>query len=208
MKSFSGRIILLCLLLFFLTGTICANSKFNAEWLSFLENNRRLAEEDPEDTVPHFCMAIALSNLGEIESALDKFEYVSQRHDKKITLSFLNNLSGQLEKDPTDHFLITQTAFTFFTLHRFHEAIEAFDMAIAGDDKNIWLYNYKALCHFAIIDIEEAVNILKESLRIKNSKYTHVILGYIYWTEGSYGWATYHFARTGTLLFSIRKVFN
>ncbi len=208
MKSHSWKTILLCILLFSFVGSVCAQSKFVAEWQTYLEHNRHLAKANPQDIIPHFCMAIALSNLGEIELALEKFEDVSQGHDKKIILSFLNKLTQQLEEDPDDHFLITQTAFTYFILHRFHEAIEAFDKSIKGDEKNIWLYNYKALCYYAMIDSEEAVNILKESLSIKNCKYTHVILGYIYWTEGSYGWAAYHFARTGTLFFSIRNVFN
>lgn len=200
----------MCVFVVFFSLTASSSNNYSAfenEWHELLKYNESLTTENHSDIASHFRIAIAYANLGEIELAADKFDFVCENHDRDTAVEFLNKLNEQLNNNPMNHLLITQKAFVLFTLQNHKESVYFFDKSIASDQKNIWLYNYKALSLFALVENEEAKETLKESLQIYNNKYTHALLGYIFWTEGKYMQATYHFAHTGTLFFTIKKRF-
>lgn len=182
-------------------------SVFKDEWKAIIELNEELINNDNEDIAAHFRLAIAFANIGNVEEAMDKLNYVSQFHERSKAVEFLNELTMQLLFEPENHIANTEKAFVLFTLQCYTESIRFFDKCLVQDPENIWLHNYKALCYFAMVENERAKEILRQSLDIKNNKYTHGLMGYIYWTEGSYVQATFHFARTGSLFFTIKKLF-
>lgn len=205
-----ARKLLLTLLIFSLAILISNSPAYGIsihqeKWNSFLTTNLQKLDENPEDPLALFRVSVGLASLGEVDDSMEYFGKVSENHDRDFMESFLNELLFKLEEDPKNPVLLNQVAFAYFTLQRHREAEEYFQLAIQQDPENYWLYNYKSFTLVAQLNNEEAIDALETSLSIKNDNYTHAILGYVYWINGNRIKAWWHFARTGTLFFEIRR---
>lgn len=196
-----------CLFGLFLLETTEAQTAFPDQWHDVLWTNKERLQEEPHCLLSHFNCAIAYTQLDEFDEAIFHFQEMGENYEIEKIRRGVQDL--ELELKPGMNLVSwVKSAFYYLMLQNYDQSIQAFQMAINLDPDNFWLYNFKGLAQMADIDSERAKDSLRTSLSIKNNQYTHAFLGFIFWSEGRYVRASWHFARTGTLYFSIRDVLN
>jgi len=193
------------LLLVFLPCSALGFSEFTSEWEKRKELLQKRLQENPEDPENLFFLGIARANLGQGEKALEEFEKTSQLYSREILEEMLVEINGQLRENPGEFVLTNKKAFLLFFLQRHEQAEELFAFLIKKDKNNFWLYNFLSLTQLAQLKVDKAEKNLQQSLDIQSNRYTHALLGQLYWSKGNYVRAWRHFFQTGTLLFQIRR---
>lgn len=180
-------------------------SKEKIDWLKIKKESQYIIEDDKNDILANFRYSISLANLGKIEEAFEHFEIIKD----KTTISDFNNIISpyilMLTKKPNDILLLNYAAFSSVINSEYRNSIPYFEKLIKIEQDNIWIRNYLAATYLELEEYNKAKSEIKKNLEIKDNKYSHLILGIIYYETGKYIKAIIELGRSGDL---VKKIIN
>ena len=179
-------------LLLFNPQLIVGASKYKSEWEDVLQNRKQTLEEQPQDYITKYELAVAHSNLGHIKQAAQLFKDLKKVNDRdeKLKEAIKNYEKGL--KNNNNIKKINFLAFAYYTADKYKKANKLFEKIVTLDPQNIWSYNYLAVTEHELKMYTKAKKTLEKSLEIKDDQYTHFLLGVNYYKQGNLFKAFYH----------------
>lgn len=192
-----GLILFMLLLLLFNTQLIVGASKYKSEWKQVAEQRKQTLEQNPQNYITKYELAVAHSNLGNIKQAAQLFEDLKEVKDRDEKLkAAIKNYEHDLQNSNSDIKKINFLAFAYYTADKHKKANKLFEKIVALDPENIWSYNYLAVTEHELKMYQKAKRTLKKSLEIKDDQYTHFLLGVNYYKQGNL-FKAFHHVRKG-----------
>ncbi|MGM0501908.1 MAG: tetratricopeptide repeat protein [Bacillota bacterium] len=185
--------VLILIFVLFNAQIVLGNSKYQEEWQNVVEVRKDKLENHPEDYTAKYELAVAYSNLGEIEKATKSFKGLKEveNRDQKLN-DLITYYQNKVDQENTGIKEINFLAFAHYTADNYKQARKLLKEIVELDPKNIWSYNYLAVTHHELKDYNQAKNTLEKSLDIEENEYTHFLLGVNYYKQGNLFKAFYY----------------
>lgn len=199
----SGKLLLIIIFLLFLTNNITvANSLevYKVNWDNLRETSFSIINKDENNILANFQYSIALANLGRIEEAYEHFELISD----KVTVEEFNNVLSpyisKLQNRPNDILLLNYAAFSSSINSEYQNSVPHFKKILSLDSDNIWIRNFLAATYLELKEYDNAKSEANRALDIKDNKYSHLLLGIVYYQTGNIVKAIIEIGRSGDLV--------
>ncbi|MFW6281844.1 MAG: tetratricopeptide repeat protein [bacterium] len=199
----SGKLLLIIIFLLFLTNNITvANSLevYKVNWDNLRETSFSIINKDENNILANFQYSIALANLGRIEEAYEHFELISD----KVTVEEFNNVLSpyisKLQNRPNDILLLNYAAFSSSINSEYQNSVLHFKKILSLDSDNIWIRNFLAATYLELKEYDNAKSEANRALDIKDNKYSHLLLGIVYYQTGNIVKAIIEIGRSGDLV--------
>ena len=186
-------ILFILVLLLFNAQMILGASKYQAEWEEVAQERKENLQENPQDYLSKYELAVAYANLGKIEKATNLFKSLKKvKNEEKKLKKVIKDYEKELAPNKPDIRLINFLAFAYYTIDDYEESNKLFKDIVSLDAKNIWSYNYLAVTQHELKKYDKAKKTLRKSLEISDNEYTHFLLGANYYKQGNLFQAFYH----------------
>lgn len=192
-------ILFLVLSLTLFNNQIIAKSKYQTTWQELIENNQELIKkkDSNKNTKARFRLGVAYANLGKIDLAKKEFDSLKDLDDGKKAKEIIAYYKTKLEAEPENPIFLNYLGFAYYANNNYKSSLKIFKKIIKYDSQNIWSYNYLGTIYGKLEKYKSAKKVLKESLELENNKYTHFLLGAVYYKQGNIFKALYHVGRSG-----------
>ncbi|KXS41775.1 MAG: hypothetical protein AWU54_1533 [Candidatus Frackibacter sp. T328-2] len=198
-------IISLFLIISLFNSPIVAESKYKAEWQELIKNNQKIIKKNDEkedkkedkNIKAHFRLGVAYANLGKIDRAKKEFDLLSDLNDGQTAKSIIKYYEARLEKNPDNAMFLNYLGFANYASHNYKVSLKLFKKIIKNDPKNIWSYNYLGTIYGKLEKYDQAEKVLQKSLELEENRYTHFLLGAVYYKQGRIFKALYHIGQSG-----------
>lgn len=184
------------------------NAKMNTskmDWEKLKAKNQEIINNNPDNIMAIFKVAISLANTGKIKKAYNLFEELDDKISEEEFHKKINPYLKALKKDPDNILLLNYAAFNEVIKDDYKKAINFFKHLIKLEPKNVWIRNFLAASYNEIEKYFEAEVVLNKALEIKDNEYSHLLLGITYYERGSLLKALGQFAQSGNLINEILK---
>jgi tetratricopeptide (TPR) repeat protein len=191
------KLVLIILVIFLLNAGIGFGlSRYEAEWKNVLQERQEKLQNEGEDYIRRYELAVAYSNLGEIKKATKLFKGLKEVENQDQRLEeIIKMYQADLAKNPTKIETINFLAFAHFTADNYKESHKLFQEIVELDPENIWSYNYLAVTQHKLKNYSAAKKTLEKSLGLEKNDYTHFLLGANYYKQGNIFKALYHIGK-------------
>ncbi|MFO7820421.1 MAG: hypothetical protein R6V17_09330 [Halanaerobacter sp.] len=180
-------------LLLFNAQVILGESKYKSEWQQVAQKREKDLQKNPQDYITKYELAVAYSNLGEIEKAAQLFKELKKVDNREQRLEeLIKNYQADCEDSNPDIKRINYLAFAHYTADDYKKSKQLFEEIVSLDSENIWSYNYLAVTQHELKKYNKAKQTLENSLEIKDDEYTQFLLGANYYKQGNLFKAFYH----------------
>lgn len=175
--------IIILIIVFAISSPVFMAEK-SIDWESVRGNSINKLKDNPDDIITNFTLSISLSNLGKIEEAYNLIESLEENISKDDFNKTIGDKLKLLADYPDDILLLNYAAFAATINNQYKESIHYFDRILIIEPNNIWIMNYQAAAYVELKDYKVAEEILNNTLKIKNNKYSHLLLGIIHYKNG------------------------
>jgi tetratricopeptide (TPR) repeat protein len=176
---------------------IWAVSKVEGKWQEVALERNNLLNDDKENIVAKYELAVAYANLGKIEQATEIFKSLDETKGKEVLKEIIPKYEMIVENNTDDIIDSNYLAFAYYIIENYKDSKQLFNRLVKLDPQNIWSYNYLAVVEHELKNYNQAERTLKKSLEIKESEYTHFLLGANYYKKGKIFKALYHIGKGG-----------
>lgn len=170
------------------------------DWTSIYRVSKNSLQSDPDNVMANFHYSISLANLGKIEEAYDHFEVIKEKIKIKKFNEVLSPYIKELEEKPDDVLLLNYAAFSASINNKYKKSAVHFENLIKIDCKNVWIMNYLAATYLELKQYKKVLTLLKEAIKIKDNKYSHLLLGMAYYKQGNIFKALLEMSKSGNLI--------
>ncbi|MFW5736941.1 MAG: tetratricopeptide repeat protein [Halanaerobium sp.] len=168
------------------TLTTAAESSYN--WEELINTTQKQLDQDKEDIVLNYTLAVAYANTGEIKKAydiIDDFGSSVSREDFNTAVSpYLTDWEDY--RDQNNLLLLNYAAFREVINKDYREAVSLFEYIYEIDSNNLWALNHAAAALIEIKEYEQAISYADQALSIQKNEYSHLIKGYAFYENGNY----------------------
>lgn len=163
------------------------------DWKAILKDNPKPASNDMN---ARLLVAIALANTGKVVEAKREFDVIGSGDWQSFGAGVIRENEEKIRVNPGDVLALNKLAFTYSAFGRHEEALVCFKALAILDPKNPNTRNYLAMSYYMIGDMDSAVHVLQETVRLNmDNQYTHFLLGLAYQKQGKTGSALLEFMK-------------
>lgn len=198
-RIFHMVIIAMIVIMFLIIINTTQTQAHSVNWEQVRKSNNRVLEYRPDDVKANFEYSIALANLGLIEEAYEHFELI----EDEISLGKFNRkihpIIKDLEVSSSNILLLNYAAFSSSINSKHEQSIPFFKRILELEPENIWIRNFMAATYIELENFEKAKKEVDTAIEIKDNKYSHLVLAYIYYETGHLIKAFVELGRSGDL---------
>lgn len=173
---------------------------YSENWKNIKNTSKKALDTNPDDIMANFQYSISLANLGKIEEAYNHFELIKDEIELDSFNRTLRPYIKKLEQNPEDILLLNYAAFAATINNDYQKSAEHFENIIEIESKNVWIMNYLAATYLELEKYEKAISILNKATDIKDNKYSHLLLGMVYYKQGRIIRALLEMGKSGDLV--------
>ncbi len=163
-----------------------AESRYN--WEELISTTQKQLDQNKNDIVLNYTMAVAYANTGEIKKAydiIDVFGSSVSREDFNAAVSpYLAEWENYRNHD--NLLLLNYAAFREVINKDYREAAALFEYIFEIDSNNLWALNHAAAALVEFGEYDQALDYANQAISIKDNEYSHLIKGYAYYENGNY----------------------
>lgn len=179
-------LLIITVLLFAFSLTTTAESRYN--WEELIETTQIQLEENKEDIILNYTLAVAYANTGEIKKAyqiIDVFGSSVSREDFNTAVSpYLAEWENYKNHD--NLLLLNYAAFKEVINKNYQEATSLFEYIFEIDPDNLWALNHAAAALVEVPRYDKALQYANQALEMEENEYSHLIKGYVHYEQGNY----------------------
>ncbi|SJZ60142.1 tetratricopeptide repeat protein [Selenihalanaerobacter shriftii] len=200
-KIYKVVIIFIVFSLLLFNNQVIAKSKYQAQWQESIKANKKILNQKVKqnDIKKHFKLGVAYANLGKIDLAKKEFDILNELENEQKTEQIIEEYKIKSKKDPNNLFYLNYLGFAYYANDDYQLSLDIFKKIVKKDPKNIWSYNYLGTIYGKLENYDEAEKVLKKSMEIESDKYTHFLLGAVYYKSGHIFKALYHMGHSGNV---------
>ena len=186
--------ILCALLLLCSTSLLAFPYHVSQDVLDDIDTYEARYNKNPTSNEAIFELAMAYAYSGQVQEGLDKLNKLNVSYADVVIATY----SPDLNKDKSDWRTPFKLGFAYYFKKDKHRAIELFDEAYKRNNKQYWSLGYKALVYGELGNVDEAIRICKQALKIeKNATAIHFLLADGYKRKKKYFKALKHILNVG-----------
>lgn len=185
MKKFLILIIITLIIITF-TMTTAAESKYN--WVELIKTTQKQLDQNKNDIVLNYTMAVAYANTGEIKKTYDIIDVFGSSVSRKCFNAAVSPYLKEWEnyKDHDNLLLLNYAAFREVINKDYRKAVSLFEYIFEIDSNNLWALNHAAAALIEIDQYEQALDYADQALAMQENEYSHLIKGFAYYENGNY----------------------
>lgn len=164
--------------------------------------------DNPEDIITGFKYAVALANTGEIVESYQHINKLGEEYSKQEFNREINPHLDQLEDEPENIRYLNYAGFAAIINNDYQTAIRYLERVVELEKDNVWIENYLASCYLELDDFEQAEKIIQHARQKKDTRFSHLLLGVIYYKQGHKARAVIEFAQSGRLFTALLNELN
>ncbi|WP_111571355.1 tetratricopeptide repeat protein [Halanaerobium saccharolyticum] len=183
------KVLIILIIVFIVTAfsiNTAADSKF--PWEELINTTQKQLNQNKNDIVLNYTMAVAYANTGEIKKAYDIIDVFGSSVSRKDFNAAVSPYLAEWEnyKSYDDLLLLNYAAFREVINKNYREAVSLFEYIFEIDPNNLWALNHAAAALVEFEEYEKALNYADQALSIQENEYSHLIKGYAYYENGNY----------------------
>ncbi|HHY48023.1 MAG TPA: tetratricopeptide repeat protein [Firmicutes bacterium] len=152
------------------------------DWHRLIREN---GSAPPDDWQSHLLVAAAYANTGQWSKANDEFRILSTGDYQTRAASVIRENTERLKECPDDMLALNSLAFAYYAIGEDQKSATCFERLMSLDPYNVWLTHYLAYLYTRLGRLDDAISLLRNSLKIDPSnEYTHLLLGLAYQQKG------------------------
>ncbi|MFP4371378.1 MAG: tetratricopeptide repeat protein [Halanaerobium sp.] len=163
-----------------------AESNYN--WEELIKTTQAQLENNSNDIILNYTLAVAYANTGEIKKSydiIDVFGSSVSREDFNAAVSpYLADWEDY--KDHDNLLLLNYAAFKEVINKDYKSAVSLFEYIYEIDQDNLWALNHAAAALIEVPDYDKALQYANQALSMQKNEYSHLIKGYVYYERGNY----------------------
>jgi tetratricopeptide (TPR) repeat protein len=156
-----------------------------------LLEKKAAAAKNPKDPSTLFDLAITYGYTNHLLEGIDTLKKINVI-DPQFRFQALGIYIKKVIEDPGDWKLRFRLAFVYYFNDKKTDSVREFENVLKIDPYNVWAYGYMALLYGEMGEIDKAISITKQALKIdSNVAALHLLLGEGYLRKGDFwgGWA-------------------
>jgi tetratricopeptide (TPR) repeat protein len=182
------KLILIITIFFVVSLTINVGAESNYNWDNLIKTVNYQLQENKDDILLNYSLAVAYANTGEIKKAydiIDNFGSSVSRHEfNAAVFSYLADWYNYQQSD--NLFYLNCAAFQAVINKKYAEAVNIFEYALKLDQNNYWLINNLAAALLELDRYDLALDYANQALVMAENEYSHLIKGVAYYKKGDY----------------------
>lgn len=163
-----------------------AESKYH--WQELIKTTSEQLEENKNEIILNYTLAVAYANTGEIKKAYDIIDIfgssVSREEFNTAVSPYLAGWNSYQDHD--NLLLLNYAAFQKVINKDYQEAVSLFEYIFEIDPGNLWSINHAAAALIETEEYDQAFNYADQALSMQENEYSHLIKGVVYYEKGNY----------------------
>ncbi len=169
------------------------------DWRALKEKSNNILKNEPNDMMANYDLTIALVNLGNIKAAYYNINKFGSDYEEQEFMNRISPYLFEICKYKDNILLLNYTAFYGVIMEDYRLSIKYFNKILQFTPKNYNIRNFLSASHFELEEYDSAINEAKRALETKENKFSHLLLGAIYYEKGNVLKAFNELSKSGSL---------